>query len=316
MSARTAMIFLSAMATLGAGCGGGGGGDDGTPVNVIDSTIAIDANTAPDVSGAIIDATISIQDVTELVGPAGFAASEQGPLAKVMARDTFASKTAIMETAPCSFGGQIIIDAELEDPVTVTPGDRFDTQFVSCNEGIVIDGGLNFVITAFTGDANALLSGNFALSADAVYDGLAVTSGGDTVTADGDLSLSLDATMPPTISTQVAGNNFSVSTAEDTITLINYDVSNVDNGSSYTYSTNGTIDSAALQGSVTFQTLVPFEGVGDDYPFVGELLATGANGSTVQLIALSDADVRLQIDNNGDGAIDEVIDTTWAALSE
>jgi len=51
----------------------------------------------------------------------------------------------------------------------------------------------------------------------------------------------------------------------------------------------GTQAGTALDGSVMFETLTPFEGLGTNYPSEGELLITGANASTVKLTAQADA---------------------------
>ena len=49
-------------------------------------------------------------------------------------------------------------------------------------------------------------------------------------------------------------------------------------------------------------------------PFSGELSVVAADGSAVHLVAVSALDARLDLDLDGDGSIDESIDTTWQAL--
>jgi hypothetical protein len=40
-------------------------------------------------------------------------------------------------------------------------------------------------------------------------------------------------------------------------------------------------------------------------------LITGAAGSTIRVIALDELTVRLEMDYDGDGAVDEIRDITW-----
>ena len=82
----------------------------------------------------------------------------------------------------------------------------------------------------------------------------------------------------------------------------------------YTLEANGDLDSNILGGLVSFSTKVPFTGAGDAFPSVGEMLITGANNSSVRLIAVNSVTVSLQVDEDGDGAFDEVIASTWEEI--
>ena len=66
--------------------------------------------------------------------------------------------------------------------------------------------------------------------------------------------------------------------------------------------------------SFRYATPVTFEGFDNGYPHTGELLITG-DSSSARLIALDDVNVRIEIDGDGDGAVDDTIDTTWVALT-
>ena len=76
---------------------------------------------------------------------------------------------------------------------------------------------------------------------------------------------------------------------------------------------SGTLDSSQLAGIVDYSTEIMFQGFDNDYPGIGELLVTGGT-SSARLIALDNVNVRIEIDNNDDGTIDDVVDTTWDAL--
>jgi hypothetical protein len=65
---------------------------------------------------------------------------------------------------------------------------------------------------------------------------------------------------------------------------------------------------------VTYSTPVVFTGFDNDYPDTGELLVEG-DSSSARLIAMDNVNVRIEIDADGDGTIDDTIDTTWAELA-
>ena len=79
----------------------------------------------------------------------------------------------------------------------------------------------------------------------------------------------------------------------------------------YTLDASGSVDTSELAGAISYATEVTFQGAGDGYPFAGELLITGAGGSTVRLIALDAINVRIETDTDGDGNVDATEDTTW-----
>jgi hypothetical protein len=65
---------------------------------------------------------------------------------------------------------------------------------------------------------------------------------------------------------------------------------------------------------VRYTTPVQFTGFDVDFPSTGELLVSG-NNSSVRLVALDNVNVRIDLDNDGNGTVDESIQTTWLALA-
>jgi len=78
---------------------------------------------------------------------------------------------------------------------------------------------------------------------------------------------------------------------------------------------NGKFDNPELGGVVSFETLQPFEGYNNDDLYAGIMKITASNRSSVTLMALDAVNVRLEVDENSDGAIDQTSDTTWAVLA-
>jgi hypothetical protein len=99
-------------------------------------------------------------------------------------------------------------------------------------------------------------------------------------------------------------NNVSLTFTEDSNTLV------------YTMDLNGTFDVPELEGTVSVDTLQRFEELeSDEFPYAGIMKITASDNSSVTLTALDAVNVLLEIDEDGDGAIDETInDTTWASL--
>lgn len=64
-----------------------------------------------------------------------------------------------------------------------------------------------------------------------------------------------------------------------------------------------------------FHTERDLRGSGDRYPSASVVTATGTDGSSVALAALSDASMKLAVDSDGDGITGDTIDTTWELLS-
>ena len=84
---------------------------------------------------------------------------------------------------------------------------------------------------------------------------------------------------------------------------------------SYLAELNGRLQSTVLGGSVDYETVESVQASGDDNPpYTGVILITGAENSAVRIVIVSDEVVRLEIDVDGNGVVDEFVDTTWAAL--
>lgn len=71
---------------------------------------------------------------------------------------------------------------------------------------------------------------------------------------------------------------------------------------------------SGVGGVMTLETMVAFEGHGDSGPDTGVLEIHGAGNSLVRLTAIDETNVRLEVDEDGDGVIDETSVTTWDAI--
>lgn len=319
---RSLFITLTSFSLLAA-CGGGGNGLGGgnQPAALIKLNSG-NAVTATKVSYAAARATA---DVGDLAGETGFIAGAGG-VAKV--RDVVAAtgKTAgesqvpIPPTeVPCDLSGTITISGDIADIVTptLTPGDFFDIEFDMCNDGLgdVIDGDLHFEVDAFAGD---FLGGLYDLTMTMTLTDFQITTPTDVVTSNGDATVTLNTVNSPSVSASVNGNSLTVDTNTSSEALTNFaSTQTLDAGivpSPFTLTALGTLDSTQLSGSVRYSTPVMFEGFDDDYPGAGEFFVQG-DDSSARLIAESNVNVRIELDTDGDGGVDETINTTWAELT-
>lgn len=320
------MAVLSCVLVLGA-CGGDDGGDNAAAAVAADPGPITAAN-APAVAGSAVDAALNSGDVGGLVnggGPlagagTGFSkvsdpASGQSLLRKVVRQ---LQQAPIPETTEiCPMGGTVTISGDIADPLTLTVGDRIRAEFASCHEGEgnVINGVFEFVVEWFMGD---LSSGQFALTVTLTLGDFNVTENGESSSADGEVLVSVHTDAPPVDHAGVSGNALTLVDGSGTSSLSGFSTTvSVDNGvfpAAYTLHAGGALMSSEFDGEVTYSTPVLFEGSGEDYPSAGELLVTGAGNASIRLIALDSVNVRLEIDVDGDGAVDETRDTTWEEI--
>jgi len=117
----------------------------------------------------------------------------------------------------------------------------------------------------------------------------------------------------------VSGSSLTVVQNGRTTTLGNYAIDFTQNANSgaYTLAINGSVDDAKLGGRIDVKTTSTFSGtnLANGSPDAGSLTMTGANNTSVVLTAQGGDNVQLQIDSNGDGQVDNVVNTTYNQLS-
>lgn len=322
-------VFLSTLAgcMLAAGCGGG---SDGGPTGNIDappsSSLRITAANAANATGVAYEAALMSAGLGDLSADSGLLASGPGDVSKLDGSFGTYSKTGDQaqvpippQTEPCAVNGSLTISGDIEDPFTptLTAGDFFTVDFDMCDDGLgeVTDGMLDFVVDAFSGD---FAGGLFDLTMTLTLTDLQVTTADDVITSNGGASISLNTLDAPAVSASVSGTSLTIDSNSSSETLTNF-VSNqaIDAGvspSPYALAMSGTLDSTQLSGIVSYSTPVTFEGFDLDYPGTGEFLVEGDN-SSARLIAIDNVNVRIEVDTDGNGTVDETINTTWAELT-
>lgn len=314
------LVALFSIATLVTACGGSSNPAPGNPPPP-PASLVIDATTAKPAARAGYDATQRSVDAGSQLGSTGFVAAAPGSVNSDVGRDVVGKLQSALQKVPfgpevtdCAVTGTVTLSGDIASPLGLTAGDRINVESANCDDGLgqVTNGRIEFTVSAFSGD---LLQGLFQITMDVVLINMQLTTANDMITSNGDTSVTLDTTGNPLLSTTISGNSINTTTSTRSDTLSNFstlqtvDVSVMPEP--YTLTASGTVDSSELDGVFVYTTPVTFQGVGSNNPFAGELLITGANGSTVRLIALDDANVRIETDDNGDGTVDSTEDTTW-----
>ena len=317
-------VSIFALSLLVAGCGGDSGPTFGgaPPVG---TSFPIDGSNGVAVTQLSWEAAVASGGLTDLGGAAGLsgnapdgsAIAERARRSEGLLVDVISQVPFGPDTFPCDGGtGTVTISGDLTVPGTFTPGDTFLIVYELCDEGFgeVVDGTVGLTVRDFSGD---IFLGTYLLSMDADIDTLSVATASDTIVGSGDATITLDTTETPYIEAGVSGGVLTQDSLASLETLRNYASAQTFDGNLvpaiYTMDASGTLESNQLPGNVVYSTATTFQGNEGEYPNTGVLLVSGDN-SSARLIAVDATNVRIEIDSNGDGTTDEIIELTWAEL--
>lgn len=310
LPAALAVQFLAA-------CGGGGNGSEPSPPIDRVGLAQITKQNAPTVAGVVAEVALEEGVFGALLNqglPFGAIGSNGAVTvaAKLASPATLLSATSGL--APCAVSGTVDVVVTAANPQVPSIGDRYEFIFEACDNGTgtVTGGSLAITITALGGD---FASGSFLIGMGLELTAFQVTEDGETSMASGSVSVEIDTTVPSvttiTVSTSaLAANKDGAAEAISDLTISisqNESVFPV----SVTVDTSFRISSPRIGGDVIVTTALALQSTGEEYPFVGELRITANDNTALVLIALDSNTVRLELDLDGDGATDDVIETTW-----
>jgi len=312
-----------------AACGGGGGADGGTsnpPPGPELATVNVD-NAQTLVSAALNAAIVSGELGSLAGGPAG-SAPQPGTQSKVQSGDPWRILIAKLAAATvrynvpfgpateaCLASGFVTLSGDIANPAAFTPGDRISATFDVCDdgEGVVLSGQMDMRVESFSG---SLDTGLMRLVLTLTLTNLLTDDGIEPVTANGTFRLELDTLAFPVLTDVVSGTRLRLVTVgrelvqEDFSTTTVVDAANL----AYTINATGKVSSSQFAGYVRYSTPTLFTGSGAAYPFEGSLLVEGANGASARATALDAGLVLLEVDINGDGAVDDSRQVSWDEL--
>lgn len=344
---RIHLAFVSScVVSLVAGCGGGSDATTGT-TTIPTAAVQITPTNAPSVAkGAVTPAQGMAKTGSGMAGVVGVVAQTSGRSRSVL--DISLAKFAQVRglqlapaagvagviagfpiTVPCATSGTMSMD--IQDggiSGTVGVGDVFVMSFSNCSDGISTENGsMAFAITGLnggvmggTGTPTTPLTASFTLTFNNFSSRDIASNLTDAI--NGDISFSTTDDGTNTTGTMSGTSLRMDSSVDGAFLMTNYNFTfmeaNVPTATTpYSFRVNMTIASTVANGSVTVTTPVTFAGQGVDDPTAGQMLITGANGSTLTLTASPDGvTVQMVVDEDGAGATAPVglADTTWAAI--
>lgn len=224
----------------------------------------------------------------------------------------------------CTYGGTLTAsvstassngDVSVGDSVTITSNGCKEWQGT-------ISGSLTLAITNLKGIlGTAPYTAGMAIS----FGGFTITGAQYSATMNGSLSLTENYSAVNTVSETLSTPSFAITATyagvTRTRTLTSYSASNTKSpdttyGYLRSYMVSGTVTSSALSSqAVTFSTptTIVRRGV-DDYPYTGVFLVTGANNAQLKLTAVSNSQVRQELDANGDGTFESSSTVAWNTI--
>jgi len=321
---KRGLIALTGVLVAACGGGGGGGGTVSAPV----ANAVLTSNNAMVVAGTTTDGALFSAEFDELANlgilgsPGGVAVVQSaGDASMTLAKQTASLQAATAEvsvgpeTEDCLFGGTLTISANIQNPEMLSAGDTFSMNYASCDfgEGMVANGSIGFTVTSFQGD---LVGDDFSVGFDLTIDSFMMTEAGENVSLDGDFSMSMTIAATSSI-ISMSGSSLSVNSGSEFYELSEFSTTTTVDLSmfpeSFSLQSSGFLMTSEFDGQVQFSTTVAFQGSGEGNPVSGEFLITGASGATIRVIPLDEQTVRLELDLDGDNAVDPdgVIDVTW-----
>ena len=324
------MLRLLCLPTGGMLLGACGGNSDGGPLPVDYATIS--GNNAAAIAGVVLGSSLEggpIGEYARLLAlsgsisalPSGLGSSKVGAALtrakSILTPDSPLPYVAPIAptTSPCSAGGSVTLSGDISSTQTLTAGDTIVFAFDECDDGVIIVAGtFQMTITSFSGD---FVAGSFAFDVDATLTDFHVTENGVTsASIDGTVSLGLDLTSAPALGLSVSADTLTVSQGLASHTLETFSLTEASDSATgaYTLTIAGRATSSDFMGAVDFVTPVALQSLDGGNPFAGRIEISGNAGATIALIVLDSTSVRLEVDEDGDGAVDQFIDTSWDAL--
>jgi hypothetical protein len=313
---RVISLLLCLSATLLTACGSSSSSPPPPPppppppVNT--AALPITGDNAQDITVAVLNSVTSaanLLDVGEVIGLP--VANSPGPGIQKPGQDVHEV------TTPCDAGEFTTVWDDADNDLDVSTGDTFMTTFDMCffqDDGVTIDGVSDITEMVVTGDPFTPTP-PYGLIATFGFTDLVATDAVETVTINGDLDIDLNSDDDIVINATLATALLSVDVDGAMESLTDYLMTQVidRNAQTQDIAASGAYTSDVLEGTVTFETMENFMVMGDNNPSSGQLFIADAT-SSVLFTVLDNLNVRLEIDVDLDGMIDETIDLLWTDL--
>lgn len=308
--------------------GGGGGGGTAAPAELA----TLDSGNADTIVREVLGAGFDSSDFGTAVSGGGILSTDGGSNALAVRMATRRTIQAAGDTSSqaagnaqpsdsygpersdCQVSGSVTLSATLASTETLSAGDQITAIFASCNDGdgAVYNGRMRIDVLGFAGDLYGEL---YQLNSRLTLTNLAITEDGITDTGNGTLNVNMNLLTPDLDLYSISTSRFELASGDNS--WIFHDVVSTSEddhrGSGWliTLSESGSLESSSFAGRVDYGTTTPFQSVNGNPPAAGVLRIGGANGSSILVTALNEADLQLAIDWNGDTVVDETRLMAW-----
>jgi len=311
-----------------AACGGGGGGGGGTAGIAAAAPVVVTSANATQVASASLGASDGLSgNTTGILGvvPAAVGSTPSTDVNIVetiidqvrKAPQTGGSGVSIAAVQnidqPCDSGTLSVSFNDADNSATLTTGDTVSMSANNCTfSGVTMNGSISVSNIVVTGDQ---VTPPYSLQLSLTTSGFSVSSGGEVAAINGDGTILESTSDGTTFTSSFSGAGIQLTAGGETLTLTNYQITNVENEATGAYSVDisATISISSLGGSVTVTTDVPLSGVFPYEADAGHITCTGDN-SSVTINVIDSTSVQLDVDLNGDGTIDDSLPETWTNL--
>ena len=332
------LVVIGVVSTVGSGGGSGGGfglnisyPSPDVPPNITpidNASMDITAANAQDVAATAVQAHDQALHVAAIIGGQVFPSLPSVPnlLSSNSKFELFdaAATTGEPVTGACAISGMVTMSGDsMNDPVSLSALDKFDIVFDACDDGdgYTIDGSISLEVLSLDGDPRTDV---FALQYGLHNMALTIVSGTDSYAASegtSSFTLGFSSVSFPVIVLEHGLGPLQLATQTDVYSwynggyqrlFLNADLSPV---TKLVRTGGSSMKSHFLGGTFDYDTSVSLQATGDQDPESGEILIYGgANKGKVRIIIESATSVRLEIDADGNGTIDDYQYTTWVAL--
>lgn len=332
---KVSVALSLASLTLLAACGGGGSGDSAagqTNTSVITSSNAqavsaqaLNANTA--VNGGATTAS----GFATGVSISGNTTAQSGLVRTVLEQlykgldlapgSNLVTGVTTTESGVCTGGGTISATITYSSESSRSNGDSVTITSTNCVEaGKKMNGKFTMTFSNLSGTIGSAY--NWGATLALTFTNFSVEENGEVSGVNGDMTLAYSQTNSQNSSASITGSSMRATLARSGTTVLDetlasYNVSDTIVSTLETQSANFTFTDnlAAKLTSYVVKTIAPFKQTsGSSYPYQGALTITAGNGSKATVTALDSTNVRIDVDSNADGTVDQTINTTWVAL--
>lgn len=234
------------------------------------------------------------------------------------APQVLAAVTTLTSDCDNSLGSFNITVNDADNSDSLTSADSFSITFNNCYDALEdasYDGAITLNNVIVVGDPETDIA--WQLSSTFIYDDLGYTDDAGSERISGNVAFAYETTDSITFRSTQSSAALTYRGSGGTTSLRSLSLAYTENINTLAYSieANGILASSVLGGSIEIETLAPLSGLYPDAPDTGAYRISGADDCSVTLTVIDDTNVQLDIDQNGDDAIDGTISTTWGVLT-